>query len=164
MGKDEVILRDAIEILLNELYCGGYIPSVADLGMDDEVIVVSPVGLNKLYLDFRFLMVTLHNFMNSNAKTLCTSICEKAKVYVEAKYNLQMEVDWKMMHTTAMKLQYTVLTGDELGVLNKSYIPVDVEHDGNAYDQPAYSTGRQRNGSRRRTSSVKNKNNPFLNM
>merc|ERR1712087_218392 len=51
-----------------------------------------------------------------------TSICEKAKKYVNFKYNLRINVDWKLMHSLGMRLQYKALSGDELDVLNKSYL------------------------------------------
>merc|ERR1712228_199091 len=121
-NKDNEILRDAIETLLSELFNGEYIPNVNDLDKSDENIAVSPYGLNRLYLDFRFLMITCANFLTANSKHLITSICEKAKKYVNFKYNLRINVDWKLMHSLGMRLQYKALTGDELDVLNKSYL------------------------------------------
>jgi len=122
-NKDNQILRDSIEILLSELFNGDYIPKVADIdNNENNEILITPYGLNRLYLDFRFLMITCANFLTANSKHLITSICEKAKKYVNFKYNLRMNVDWKLMHSLGMRLQYKALSGDELDVLNKSFL------------------------------------------
>ena len=183
-NKDVTILRDSIEIFLNELYKGDYIPNINSISKSDENILISPYGLNKLYLDFRFLMITLHNFMSTNSKQICTSICEKAKEYVNYKYNLNMNVDWKLMHTLGMKLQYKALSGDELDVLNKPFLSQESNVDTNTKNnndnsKPAVSSHSVRannqteqplirgsNGSRKTSAGtvkvVRNPNNPFL--
>merc|ERR1712003_265502 len=124
-NKDNQILRDSIEILLSELFNADYIPRIDSLDPNDKVVLITPYGLNLLYLDFRFLMITCANFLTAQSKHLITSICEKAKAYVNFKYNLRMEVDWKFMHSLGMRLQYKALTGDELDVLNKSFLSTE---------------------------------------
>merc|ERR1712154_543999 len=163
-----MILRDSIEIL-NELFNGDYIPNINDIDKrseDEQDVLISPYGLNKLYLDFRFLMITLANFLSANSKHLITSICEKAKKYVNFKYNLQINVDWKLMHSLGMRLQYKALTGDELDVLNKAYLSQPDNNEENTENTEIIKTTpitRDRNGTKKRHSgSVKNKNNPFL--
>ena len=153
-NKDVMILRDSIEIFLNELYNGDYIPNINNIDKNDDIILISPYGLNKLYLDFRFLMITLHNFMSTNSKQLCTSICEKAKKYVNYKYNLKLDVDWKLMHTLGMKLQYKALSGDELDALNKSYLSSSKDDNNN--------NNTSNNDDNNNRVTVKNPNNPFL--
>ena len=162
LGEDleAAILMDGIEILLKELYNGQYIPHITQMGGDEEAVLISYHGLHRLYLDFRFLMVTLHKMMTKTSKDLCTSICDKARKYVNFKYNLKVEVDWKLMHALAKKLSYKVLSGDELQVLDRLHPETNPE------SQSAYASGysggsRRRTAPRRRSGSAKNKNNPF---
>lgn len=158
---EATILTDGIEILLNELYQGDYVPRITQMDGREEAVLISYHGLYRLHLDFRFLMVTLHKVMSTTAKNLCTSICDRARKYVNFKYNLKVEVDWKLMHALAKKLSYKVLTGDELQVLDRIYLESNES-------PPTYSTGyssgtrsRKAASTRRRSGSSKNMNNPF---
>jgi len=157
-----VILRDGIEILLNELYHGQYIPQITQINGNDETVLISYHGLYRLHLDFRFMMVTLQKLMSTASRNLCTSICDKARKYVNFKYNLKVEVDWKLMHALAKKLSYKVLTGDELTTLDR------VHQETEPQSQSAYSSGYSGGSSgysgptrKKRISSTKNRNNPF---
>lgn len=181
-----VILRDAIEILLTELLHGDYIPRITEMGRDDqdETVLISYHGLFRLHLDFRFLMVTLHKMMTPSARNLCNSICEKARKYVNFKYNLKVAVDWKLMHAVAKKLSYKVLSGDELQMLDRlhpdpnaadhdssSSLPYPTHHGshrsssggGGGSSSSSYS-GMTRRTAVSRSHRTENKNNPFNGM
>lgn len=163
---EAAILKDGIEILLKELYNGQYIPRITQMGGSEvmDAVLISYHGLHRLYLDFRFMMVTLHKLMSKTAKDLCTSICDKARKYVNFKYNLKVEVDWKLMHALAKKLSYKVLSGDELQMLDRLHPDTNSESPSSyssGVHPSAYGAPRRKTAARRRSGSNKNKNNPF---